>query len=199
MTAQIPDKITDLAYEAIEALRSALDQAIYPISVACGAKRHDLIHFPIANNATDFNDLLNGRLKELPPDTLALLRTFKTYRGGNDAIWGLNRIRRQASHRLIVPVGTASGGMMANDMTITSTNLKIRMPVWDRQKDEMTFLIASPGTELSYNFKVSFFIAFGPVEGLEGYPVIDTLVGIEREVERIVIDIESVAKRTGLI
>ena len=69
LTADIPDGVTDLAYEMIEALRSVLDQVVYPIALACGAKRPDILHFPIADTPADFENGLNGRAKELPPDT----------------------------------------------------------------------------------------------------------------------------------
>jgi hypothetical protein len=42
----LPDEITDLTYEAIEAMRSSLDQATYAVAIACNSKRADLIHFP---------------------------------------------------------------------------------------------------------------------------------------------------------
>src|SRR5258708_1210229 len=49
LTADVPDPITDIAYEAIEALRSVLDQTTYAIAVASGSKRPDLIHFPVGD------------------------------------------------------------------------------------------------------------------------------------------------------
>jgi hypothetical protein len=62
LTKPLPDQITDLAYEAVEALRSALDQATHPIAVACNVKRPDLIHFPIADTAAEVDNILNGRI-----------------------------------------------------------------------------------------------------------------------------------------
>src|SRR5437763_6572413 len=63
-TRPIPDDSTDFAYEAIEALRSSLDQALYPVAVAIGAKRPDLIHFPVADIPGDFENVMNGRLRD---------------------------------------------------------------------------------------------------------------------------------------
>jgi hypothetical protein len=93
LTEPIPDIITDLTYDAIDCLRSGLDQATYAVAVACHSKRPDLVHFPVADTPADFENLLNGRLKDFPADILTLFRGFKTYQGGNDPIWALNRIR----------------------------------------------------------------------------------------------------------
>lgn len=170
LTSDIPNRITDLSYEAIEALRSSLDQAMYPVAVANGTKRPDLIHFPIADSSTDIESILNSRgLKDFPPDILTLLRGFKPYHGGNDLIWALNRIRRQSTHRLIVPVGVG-----------------IKAPRWNGEKNELVYAVAQPGASLDYDLNIAFFIAFGPVEGLAGQPVVDVLTAITAETERIV-------------
>jgi hypothetical protein len=63
----LPDVVTDIGYETIEALRSSLDQATYAVAIACKAKRPDLIHFPIADNVADFENVLKGWLRDFPP------------------------------------------------------------------------------------------------------------------------------------
>ena len=138
LTRDLPDGITDLTYEAIEAIRSSLDQAAYAIAVACNSKRPDLIHFPIADNAADFEKVVRGRIKDFPPDILALFRSLKPYQGGNDLIWALNRVRRQAAHRLIVPVGTISEALVY-EFSI-SRPLPLTIPAaarWDSAKNEI--------------------------------------------------------------
>ncbi len=77
-TSPLPEEITDLSYEAIEAMRSALDQAVHPVAVLGKARRPDLIHFPIGNDAADFENILNGKyMKDLPPDILTLFGKLK--------------------------------------------------------------------------------------------------------------------------
>jgi hypothetical protein len=201
LTRQIPGAITDLVYEAIEALRSALDQAIYVVAVAAKAKRPDLMHFPIADNATEFENVLKGRTTELPPDILTLLRSFEPYESGNVLIWGLNRIRRQASHRLIIPVGTTSAALEILQATMSSP-----LPAtvytearWDSAKDEIIFAETGPNANFKYKVNLSFLISFGPVEALAGAPALDTLEVMADEVERIILALEAESRRIGLV
>lgn len=201
LTRPIPDEITDFSFEAIEALRSALDQAVHPIAVACGVKRPDDISFPVANSAVDFENLLKGRAKDLPPDIMALFRSFKPYQGGNEPIWALNRVRRQGAHRLIVPVGTVSGGVFGNFQQSSPLPLTIyNNPKWDSEKNEVIYAVTGPHSNLQYTFEIAFYIAFGQVEGgLAGQPVLESLEDMAVEVERLVLAIEAESRRLSII
>jgi hypothetical protein len=201
LTRPIPDEITDLAYEVIEALRSALDQAVHPVAIACGVKRPDLIHFPMADNATDFENVLKGRVKDLPPDIVALFRSFQPYQGGNELIWALNRVRRQGTHRLIVPVGTVNGAVVGNFQQSSPLPLTVyTTPKWDSEKDEVIYAVTGPHSNLQYKFEIAFYIAFGQVEGaLASEAVIETLEDMAAEVERLVLAIEAESRRLSII
>jgi hypothetical protein len=201
LTRPIPDEITDLAYEAIEALRSALDQAVHPVAIACGVKNPDHILFPVADNASDFENVLKGRMKGVPPDIVTLFRSFQPYQGGNELIWALNRVRRQGTHRLIMPVGTVSGGVVGNFQISSPMPLTVYdKPKWDSEKNEAIYAVTGPRSNLQYNFEIAFYIAFGQVEGaLAGEPVIETLEDMIAEVERLVLAIETESRRLSII
>jgi hypothetical protein len=199
LTKPIPDDVTDLAYEALEAMRSSLDQATYAVAVACNSKRPDRIHFPVADAAADFENNVRGWLTDFPTDMLALFRSFKAHQAGNELIWALNRIRRQGMHRLIVPVVTATEAF-AHSVTINSPHFVELPPLkWDSEKNEVIFARTNPGSDLNYKLDFMFFIIFGEVEGVAGEPIIETLREIAAEVERIVLAIETEARRLNLI
>lgn len=199
LVKSLPDEITDLIYEALQALRDTLDHTVYPVAIACHATRPDLIHFPIGNDVADFENLMRGRVKDFPPDILTLLRGFKPYKGGNgDPIWALNKIRRQGTHRLIVPMGFATPGIAVQHMEI-SGNVAIPGPRWDSINNEIVIARAGPGSRLHYNLNVGFFIAFGEVEGVAGQSAIPVLDAMAAEVGRIVLAIETESRRIGLI
>ena len=184
LTKSIPEKVTDLTYDAIEALRSSLDQATYAVAIACGAKRPDLVHFPIADDAVKFEKLLKtGQVKDFPPEILTLFRGFEPYQGRNDAIWALNRIRRQGYHRLIVPVGMTTQKITYNHLMISGGG-SLFSPKWDAEKNEIIFATTRPGAEFDYNVTFSLFVAFGEVEGVAGNPVISTLAKMLDEASR---------------
>jgi len=194
----IPEIITDLAYEAIEALRSSLDHAVYAIADACGSKRPDLVHFPIADTPSDFENILKGRIKDFPPEILDIFRGCKPYKGENDLVWALNRIRRQSTHRLVVPVGMASSGMRIEHMRI-SGGAQIFAPRWDAENNEIILFRTENDAEFDYNINVAFFVAFGEVEGVAGSNVPETLRLMADEVTRIVTEIKAIARNIGLI
>lgn len=199
LSVDIPDDVTDIAYEALEALRSVLDQATYAIAIACKSKRPDLIHFPVAESPLDLENILKGRLKDFPPDILTLFRAFKPYQSGNIAIWALNRIRREGTHRLIIPVGTGSAGGIVHNLVTVSAFCDVLPPDWDSGKNEVIFLRTIPGADLKYDIELTFFVAFGPVEGVAGESVLDILDLFSGEVERITLAMEAEARRIGLI
>jgi hypothetical protein len=199
LTVDLPEVITDLTYEALEALRSALDQATYTIAALSQVDRPDLIHFPVANTPGDFENVIKGRLKGLPDHLVRLFRSFECYETGNRTIWALNQVRRQGAHRLIVPVCTDTGGITVDNLILGSTTYAaVPAPKWDSVKNEMIYLILGPGSEANYNFKFTLFVAFGEVEGLAGQSVPDYLAAATVEVERIMLAIENAAISHGL-
>jgi hypothetical protein len=135
-----------------------------------------------------------------PAGILALFRTLKPYQAGNQIIWALNRVRRQSTHRLLVPVGSALHGIAVKNLTISSpVPCEIPPPRWDSEKNEITLVIVGRGSDLKYDIELAFFVAFGQVEGLAGEPVLDTLDDAASEVERIILAIEAESRRIGLI
>jgi hypothetical protein len=208
LTSDIPDKITDLAYEAVEALRSALEQAIYAIATAGKVTHPNRTCFPIADTPRENEKILNDRLKGFPPDILSLLRSFKTYETGNRLIWALNQIRRQTTHRLIVPVGFANAGgtlVLRNlpNSHITPAHFRAGRqlgPTWNVEKNEMIYMVASPEVHFDYNIVCLFDTVFGPtVEGVAGRRVLDFLNSAASDVDRIITSIEAEARRIGLV
>jgi hypothetical protein len=207
LTSELPEKITDLAYEAVEALRSTLDQALYPIATACKVTRLNLVSFPIADTPGENEKTLNNQLKGFPPEILSLLRSFKTYETGNPLIWALNRIRRQTTHRLIVPVGFVHrrGTLVFRNLQKSHITPGLRAgrelkPTWDIEKNEMIYMVASPEDHFDYNIVCFFDTVFGStVDGVAGRQVLTFLNSGASEVDRIVTSIETEARRIGLV
>lgn len=192
----IPDEITDLAYEAIEALRSSLDQVIHPIALAYNLKRPDHIHFPITDDVITYEKALKY-FRDCPIEIQELLSSFKAYKGANDVIWSLNQIRRQSSHRLIIPVGITNGGVYIKSLATNGWKGGIRTPspLWNTEKEEIILVIAGAGTEINYEIALYFYLAFGQVDGLANQPVINCLNAMVIQVDTIVLAVESLARK----
>jgi hypothetical protein len=201
---QIPDRYTDIAYEALEALRSALDQTAYAAAVCCNHTRPDLVHFPVTDDPAQFENTVRGRCKDLPPEIVTLFRSFHAYPGGNDLLVALNRIRRQGFHRILEPVGSgflAATGVQGTIKAGPIAEYPTYVPnmVWDSEKDEMIYGVVGPGGEFKYEIQFTFTVTFGEVEGLAGAPVVPALRELVRLVEGIILATESEARRIGLL
>jgi hypothetical protein len=133
---QIPDSWADAAVETIEALRSTLDQCGYATAVIGGIPEPKNAHFPFADTAVELDANTKGRCKDLPPEISALFRSFDSHKGGNYALWALNKLCNANKHRLLIPIGISSGGMAINHM-IVSGPAAFPAPVYDRAKNQI--------------------------------------------------------------
>ena len=84
LTEPFPEQLTDLAVEAVEALRSVLDQMAFAIAAAVGKPDSKSAHFPIADDAAGLETGIKGRCKDIPQEVITFFRSFKPYKGGND-------------------------------------------------------------------------------------------------------------------
>jgi hypothetical protein len=198
LTKPIPSQFADRTAETVEALRSALDQTGYAVAVLAGATEPKSAYFPIAEKATDLENVIKGRCKDLPPDIVALFRSFNPHKGGNDAIWALNRACTVAKHRTLIRVG-----MSVLKITTKGTSFieggSLPMPKWDSEKNEVIFGIVGPGGQFQYDLEFTFFVAFGEIEIIEGNPVVPVLATMIGEVGKVILATEAECRRIGLL
>ena len=199
LIAPFPAVITDLTVETVEGLRASLDHVMAPIVERVGIGRGDKIHFPIADSAGGLKHILEaGSLKGLPADIKARLMMYKPYKGGNEIIWALNRVRRQAAHRLVVPIGSAALMQSAEISTSEPMPLTVYPPRWDSEKNEIILLETSPTGKPKYDFKFMFAVAFGDVEEVGGRDLLAVLMDMAKEVRKVLDDMERTCTAIGL-
>jgi len=94
-TAPFPDSWTHLPMEILEATRSALDQCAYAAAKLSGNTRLKATQFPIADSLDNLDNPITGRkvCKDIPDAVVAIFIRFKPYKGGNDTLWALNKLR----------------------------------------------------------------------------------------------------------
>jgi hypothetical protein len=198
---ELPESLGDLVSDAADALRSALDLACYAVARAFKGGDPKCTHFPFADTVQGIeHTLTKGRSKDIPPDIAAFLRTLKPYKGGNDRLWALNRIRNTSQHKLITPVGLLAGDVGL--LVIENVELPRFPPEWDSEKNEMVLFATLPGmseTDYKFDVQIRLTIAFGEVEIIAGEPVFEAFPWYIRTVEQIVAKIESESRRIGLI
>jgi hypothetical protein len=196
-TRAIPDSWADGGAEAIEALRSALDQCGYAVAVKAGVTEPKNAYFPFGDTVTDLDGVTNGRCKDLPAEISALFRSFDAHQGGNYTLWALNKLCNANKHRLLVPVGIASGGITLRNAVLSGGS--IPSPVFDRDKNQIVIAKINPGGNFQYNAELSFIVAFDEINSVAGGPAVGILDAISGEVNRVLRATEAECKRIGLI
>ncbi len=169
----MPSKMTGVAVEAIENLRSALDQIGYITAILSGVINPKNAYFPIADSVEQLGtDVIGrGRCKDLPPDILSLFRSFNPHKGGNEPLWALNRLCNYSKHRIL-------NAALGCDHFITKssgyiTGGAILVPSWDHEKNEMIFGRIKPGGDFKYDLEFSFYITlmyYGVEHGNSWHP-----------------------------
>lgn len=197
-TRNIPHSWADAAVEAIEALRSALDQCGYAAAVLGGKPAPTQAYFPFGDSVTDLDANTKGRCKDLPPEIQTLFRSFESHQGGNYTLWALNKLCNANKHRLLIPVGIASGGTNIKRL-VGSGGFSIPAPVYDRIKNQIVILRAPPGANLEYDMQLSFVVEFDEFNGVKRGPAVGILNAIAGEADRVLRATEAECKRIGLL
>ena len=141
LTAQVPGRLSRILKDCTSNLRDALDHAVYAAAISLGAINPEKTGFPFANDATHLEDeLTSWKFEEVPPEIHPCLRGFKPYPGENDILVALNRIRNPNTHRVIVPVGTASLGNSMSMFGANVGNMQLGYSRWDAAKNEVKYL-----------------------------------------------------------
>ncbi len=193
LTRPLPDSLADLTQEATEALRAALDQAVFAASKAAGSRRLMDTCFPIADSAEQLDKAMVQKCKGVPPDIAAMIRSLAPYKGGNDLIWALTAIAETDKYALIVPVGSVDSGLTFIN---NKTTPRVR---WDAKRWEIELGSFPIHGKFNPHINIFFSAAFGEIESLENSPVLPVLKAMTAEVERILAVIEEESSRLGLM
>ena len=108
----------------------------------------------------------------MPPEILALFRAFKPYKGGNDALWALNKLCNAKKHCALIPfdIGRANVSItQVNQMNLVfragkpaninfgfltqgfQGGMSVQNPNWNAEKYEIT--LGSIPREISSHFE----------------------------------------------
>jgi hypothetical protein len=195
--AQIPGKFAAITKDAFSNLRDALDHAVYASAVTLHPGRaNKRTAFPFAPTGLDVNNKLDRELIDVPAGIRMFLENLQPHQAGNQTLWGLNQTRNIKTHRMLVPLGTATMGNSTHIKTGTIVGpARLGYHRWDSAKNEAEFLRVSRGSKLNYEIRGTFDVVFGQIEVFAGAPVLASLNTIASEVERVVAGIETETAR----
>jgi hypothetical protein len=198
-----PDEFSAIAFESIESLRSALDHAAFATAAVGGKINAKSAYFPIADDASGLEDVIKRKkCKDIVPEMVDFFRSLKPYKGGNDAIWSLNKMCNASKHRFIVPVGKHIGTFQLSQFSMKASATgyaRMMFPTWDTEKDEMVLFVISPGSKVEGDVRLSYQIVFGNVEPFAGNEIFGTLRSLAAVIDDTVSSIEAECRRLGLV
>jgi hypothetical protein len=196
LTEDFPDAIVAVAADAFNNLRSALDQTVCAaISVLCLGTSLSNAYFPFGKTAVDLEHSINKGCAKLPPEIVAIVRSFNPHEGGDAVFWALNALSK-AKHRALFALGPDVDAVEINLLEVLSDDGSLAFrPFWDATKNELVISRAHNGRVPGYDLYTSFFIAFGEVEKVQGFPVVPVLDYLTHVVERVLVAIEEETAR----
>lgn len=200
LTEPLPELLSDISFEMLGNLRSALDLSAAESARLGGVTNPKRAHFPIAPDAAKLEtDVIGrGRCKDVPADIVALFRALQPYRAGNNAIWALNELCNGEKHSMLVPHAVTADSMRINFQG-SGKHLEITRPLWDTSKDEIIFAVTDRDYAGSYDYNVTTFIAFGKIDDLKAVPAQNVLARILTEVDAAVSATENKCREIGIL
>jgi hypothetical protein len=199
-TAPFPDEWVDLPMEILEATRSALDQCAYAAAKLSGNTRLKATQFPIGDSLDGLNHLITGRkvCQDVPDTIVAVFVRFKPYKGGNDDLWALNKLRN-STHARLLPIAVRGANIHIRHSARSTGELTPLNPVFDSAKRELPFARAPIDDQFAFGAYPTFNIGFEEANITGRRHAIAFLTTVVNEVHEIVEATETACVQLGFI
>ncbi len=169
-SSRLSNDIPHIIFDAVNHLRSALDQTAHAIAVRhTGKARPKHAKFPFGQTEQEMVNDANGRCKDLPTEVTSIFRSFKPYKSGNVVLWALNELANTPKHKTIYPVSLSGLSTL-----IRPNGLKIEMrpnerfelfpPRWDADKYELILGYVPSRISFPEDLEVTFTVALDEVD-----------------------------------
>jgi len=196
LKAPLSDDLSDTAVDAMDALRSALDQACYGSAVALGAVEPKYSNFPFGDDINELENTIKGRCKDLHPEITDLLRTFAPHKKGDRLLWAFNKARAANQHKILCDISPVRGQFGISHLEADHPE-DVALMFKPGSEDEEILIALFPKTanvrKIAVNNK--FHIAFSDAGALTGEPAVSALNTFASKVEGIIMAIEAETAR----
>jgi hypothetical protein len=219
---RLPANLPNIVFDAAMNLRAVLDQCGYASAIASGKADPKSTYFPIGEDADGLEKAVigRGRCKDLPAEILTLFRGFKPYKGGNDAIWALNRLCNTNKHATLAPFDLGQfdlsalqevtktirplpggGGQIIIEGNLRGFTGRITpsSSSWDPDKHEITIWGVPREASPQYKASVALNVAIEGIDTLSRKPVVAVFGEMMRVVDGILSATEAECRRLGFL
>jgi hypothetical protein len=173
--------------DAVHNLRAALDL------LACDLVRLNegdttKVYWPFSETASGFEMAITKRhVDRASPDVVDIVRSLQSYKGGNDALWGIHDLDITDKHKLLIPVATMAGitdvRLMQGPGVVHMSGIYVT-PVHDGSI--VALLPAASNIKVGDEFEAAFKITFGKGQPFARQSVVEILYQLVQTVERII-------------
>jgi len=196
-TGDVSDRFSDIASNALQNLRSALDHSINSTARVSGKRDPRNAYFPFGDTPNGLEQAIKGRCKDVHPDIVSLVRTFRPYRTGNHSPipWVLNNTANIDKHAMVCPFAGTLRHVIFGGPEAATRPLFIHPPRWDQNKNEIVYAVCAPEESPDCNIHLSIDIAFREIDFARGEAATWVLDAMASEVERVLIAVEAETRR----
>jgi hypothetical protein len=197
LTKPVPEDLSGTGFDAINNLRSALDNAAFTIAKASVG---DWIGFPIRPTEQKFEKGIRGYFNGVPAELIDIIRACKGYEGGNHLLWALNELCDTNKHNVVSPATTiVPSWNVLNKVADAKGEITLLLPYWDPIKDEVVYDVCPRGTENKTQTQITIIVSFTESNYVCFEPAVAVLDKFLHEVEGIVEALETEASRINWI
>jgi hypothetical protein len=207
---ETPLKISLVAGDVIQNLRSALDHLAYQLFMvgSRGGTTARHVYFPISESHEKYHREAPGKVKGMNQDAIKAINALKPYKDGNDVLWNLHRLSNIDKHRMLITAGAAH---VAHSMTpgirqalqhglnrlghpeildqVRSISLDARQIKFPLKKGDELFR-DFPNAEIDKNVEISVEVVFEEPDVLHTM-VVPTLFRMAQSVDGIIVSFRS--------
>lgn len=189
-----PPRARSVMSGAIGDLRHALDIAVCESARLLGATKLDKTYFPFANSFDELEPAVRDKCKNVPPEIVVLIRTFKPYNGGDSDLHALTRLAGAGKHRELLKVSPKPRpGRQGKFNTHGVIELRYIFDIGSPRDDELLFAITTPASAriTDIEMEIGHVLCFGDVAGMKGRVALDFLDDSIKKVTLIVAAIKA--------
>lgn len=194
----IDERLPVLVFDTVNALRSALDHAVFDSARVLGSDPDPTdTKFPFGKELADLQgELQKQKTRNIPLAIRPLLISFEPYKSGKNGLWQLNQLRNQKIHRILQPMALGNEGIGIKSNFSGSFYLIEDCSRWDEDEGVLTFAIfdaAGTTADLKAHIRPIMGISFGqPLYGPKADDVLSHFIDV---VDRTILSIESETAR----
>lgn len=190
LTRKLPVEIQLRTFDCINALRSALDHAIFSSFKALLGREPKNSKFPSGEDEKGVRADAKRKMKEKEriDEILEVAYKFQPWNDGDRILYVLNKIRNEKNHQVLAESRPRLTSLTIRDGEFTIEGafhgITFGKQIWNRSKSELTILRSGRPEIGLPEFEVD--VVFGSNTVLSGNPVFPTLFTIHKKVDNVV-------------